>query len=55
LLELIGERLEGVGGEQIAFVKKLCHLVSDPPIDLVAVGSPILLIEVKTTAREAKK
>jgi hypothetical protein len=27
----------------------------NPPIDLVAVGSPTLLIEVKTTAKEADK
>jgi hypothetical protein len=30
-------------------------VVPNPPIDLVAVGNPTLLIEVKTTAKEADK
>jgi superfamily II DNA or RNA helicase len=49
------KRLEGVSGEQLDFIKRLCYVVPNPPIDLVAVGSPTLLIEVKTTAKEADK
>jgi hypothetical protein len=47
------KRLEGVSGEQLDFIKKLCYVVPNPPIDLVAVGNPTLLIEVKTTASDA--
>jgi hypothetical protein len=47
------KRLEGVSGEQLDFIKRLCYVVPNPPIDLVAVGSPTLLIEVKTTASDA--
>jgi ERCC4-related helicase len=49
------KRLEGVSGEQLNFIKRLCYVVPNPPIDLVAVGSPTLLIEVKTTAKEDDK
>jgi hypothetical protein len=45
--------LEGINGEQLAFIKRLCYVVPNPPIDLVAVGNPTLLIEVKTTACDA--
>jgi hypothetical protein len=47
------KRLEGVSGEQLDFIKRLCYVVPNPPIDLVAVGNPTLLIEVKTTASDA--
>jgi hypothetical protein len=47
------KRLEGINGEQLAFIKRLCYVVPNPPIDLVAVGNPTLLIEVKTTASDA--
>jgi hypothetical protein len=47
------KRLEGVSGEQLNFIKRLCYVVPNPPIDLVAVGNPTLLIEVKTTANDA--
>jgi hypothetical protein len=45
--------LEGVSGEQLDFIKRLCYVVPNPPIDLVAVGNPTLLIEVKTTASDS--
>jgi hypothetical protein len=45
--------LEGINGEQLDFIKRLCYVVPNPPIDLVAVGNPTLLIEVKTTASDA--
>jgi hypothetical protein len=47
------KRLEGINGEQLDFIKKLCYVVPNPPIDLVAVGNPTLLIEVKTTASDS--
>jgi superfamily II DNA or RNA helicase len=47
------KRLEGISGEQLAFIKRLCYVVPNPPIDLVAVGNPTLLIEVKTTTIDA--
>jgi hypothetical protein len=46
-------RYEGISGEQLAFIKRLCYVVPNPPIDLVAVGNPTLLIEVKTTASDS--
>jgi superfamily II DNA or RNA helicase len=41
------KRLEGVSGEQLDFIKRLCYVVPNPPIDLVAVGKPTLLIELR--------
>ncbi len=49
------KRVEGLDGEQLDYIKRLCYVIPNPPIDLVAVGNPTLLVEVKTTTREAGK
>jgi hypothetical protein len=49
------KRLEGISGEQLDFIKRLSYVVPNPPIDLVAIGNPKLLIEVKPTTEEADK
>jgi len=48
------KRLTGLNKRQISFIKNLCYTVSNPPFDLVAVGNPTLLIEVKTITKPSK-
>ena len=40
--------------EQLEFIKRLCLVLPNPPMDLVVVGNPTLLVEVKTTTMADK-
>jgi len=52
---LVKKRVEGLDGEQLDYIKRLCYVMPNPPIDLIAVGNPTLLVEVKTTTKEDDK